>query len=159
MLGTRAAWIRVHGGWIPRQICGLFHAPLAYFRTLWCAVGVDPFKAGNFATALWTLIRCYGVLTDPDRFHIQACLILVEKNVPLVFIDQVSIASVTALWRWKSALTAGRTGGCAHLVFPAAYKLFSTVIIQTCCLQSTVHGSGNFIAFHWIISRKSQLAW
>lgn len=54
--GTRAAWIRVHGGWMPRQIFGLFHAPLAYLRTFWCA----------------------------------AYLILVEKKVSVVFIDQVA---------------------------------------------------------------------
>jgi len=41
---------------MPRQIFGLFHAPLAYLRTFWCA----------------------------------AYLILVEKKVSVVFIDQVA---------------------------------------------------------------------
>ena len=27
---------------LPRQIFGLFHAPLAYLRTFWCAVSVYP---------------------------------------------------------------------------------------------------------------------
>jgi len=38
--GKRAHWIRVHGSWLPRHICGRLHALFANLRCLWATVAL-----------------------------------------------------------------------------------------------------------------------
>jgi len=40
----RASWIKVHGAWMPRQICGRLHAPFANLRALWTSTALLLFE-------------------------------------------------------------------------------------------------------------------